>query len=678
MADVAPLNSFTGGELSPTLAGRVDLAKYSQGCSVLRNFIVHPHGGAVKRPGFVLLDEIPGEALLIPFVFNQSQAYCLVFLEGRLRVFTSAGVILGPDGETYEIDSPYTLAQARDLSFAQSADTLFLACWGVPPHRLTRLGHADWRFEEMDFTPPIAAPVIGTPEFVNGAVKSDGSLSPAQLTTPVSYRVSALDEGDRESELSGAATITGPSSNNWQGGDYVKLAWEAVEGASAYRVYKSEYYGKPGFIGSTTATDYMDHNIVASISEGAPRYEPPFGEGSHPGVVGLFEQRLVFGSTPDSPQTIWFSKSGDYGNFAVYEPMMDDSSIQLTVASSEMSSFAWLSALRSLIIGTASMEWEVSSTQGAFTAKTAKATPQSYIGSSKLPPILVGNSLLHVSRSGGVVRNLKYDFGSDSYGGSDLTILASHLFEGRRIVDWTYQRHPDSVIWCVTGDGGLFGLTYMEDHQVAAWHSHVTEGAVISVCSVPGDGRDPLFAAVRRGERHFVEIQAAGGVFLDCASVYEGPPVKTLSGLGHLEGVTVGVVADGAAHGDRVVEGGSITLDRPAARAVVGLRYTSALETMPIEVVNSQGTTQGRKKVVNAVNARLHGTVGGGVSVRGFPMVELKWRTAEPHGTAPAPFTGVKRAPVPAGGDVSVTVGFVHDAPFPANVLSLLPELAVN
>ena len=137
---------------------RVDLAKYGKGCRTLRNFLVQPHGGAVKRPGFELLDVLPGPCALVPFVFNQDQAYCLCFGEHWLRVATHDGFILGQDGQPYQIASPYTLAQARELSHAQSADVLFLACHGARPQRLKRLGHDHWEFEGMVFTAPLPPP----------------------------------------------------------------------------------------------------------------------------------------------------------------------------------------------------------------------------------------------------------------------------------------------------------------------------------------------------------------------------------------------------------------------------------------------------------------------------------------------------------------------------------------
>ncbi len=43
--------NFSGGEISPELFGRVDMAKYSSGCSTLRNFLVAYRGGAMTRPG---------------------------------------------------------------------------------------------------------------------------------------------------------------------------------------------------------------------------------------------------------------------------------------------------------------------------------------------------------------------------------------------------------------------------------------------------------------------------------------------------------------------------------------------------------------------------------------------------------------------------------------------------
>ena len=448
---IALQSDFTAGELAPSLLARVDLAKYSKGCRTLRNFLVQSHGPAVKRPGFELIGELPGPAVLLEFAFNNEQTYALIFGEKWMRVATHDGFVLTEDGEPYQIGTPYTLAQARQISYAQSADVLFIACQGVVPQRLMRLGHASWQFAAMTFSAPIASPTGLSTSFVNGAKKSDGTASPAQLVTPYTYFVTAVDSEGKEGSLSAGASITGPSSNNWQAGDYITLSWAAVAGAEEYRIYKSEFGGRAGYVATIGSTNWQDYNVSPSVSEGAPKYIDPFvldgGITDYPGAVCLFEQRLVFASTPRRPQTIWMSKSGDYGNFATYTPIADDSPIELTIASQEVSSTNWMVPLRSLILGTPGMEWEIagSGNNNAFTAKTAKATPQSYWGSSLKRAMIIGNVILHVSSSGSQVRNLQYEFTSDSYGGTDLSILAAHLLEEQSIVDWAYQKNPDSV-----------------------------------------------------------------------------------------------------------------------------------------------------------------------------------------------------------------------------------------
>lgn len=776
-------SDFTAGELAPSLTARVDLAKYGKGCRTLRNFLVQPHGGAVKRPGFVLLDALPGEAVLVPFVFNAEQAYCLVFGEKWLRVATHNGLVRSGGG-AYQVASPYTLEQARRMSFAQSADVLFIACHGVAPQKLMRHGHADWRFEGMDFSAPLAAPGWSTESggsdanfelafaageayrlagaggtgqgflflpieedlyrqvtaggmlgyewaygngkpaylpdgvddeglpkyarvyeelyrksgqsqagggatFINGAKDSAGDASPAQLVTPYTYYVTALDEDGKESELSAGADITGPASNNWQAGDYVVLNWTTVPGAVEYRIYKAEFGGRPGYIASTGGTTFQDYNVTPSLSEGAPQYEDPFADGDYPGCVCLFEQRLVFASSPNRPQTIWMSKSGDYGNFAVYTPLTDDSPLELTLASSEVALARWMVALRSLILGTTGMEWEIASSQGAFTAKTAKATPQSYWGSSLSRAMVVGNIILHVNSAGCQVRNLQYDFAADSYGGADLSILAAHLLERHAIVNWTFQQNPDSIIWSVRSDGVLLGLTFQNEHQVAAWHRHDTEGAFKAVCSIPYRQEDSLFAVVERGGGFFLERMAErylGGdateaVFLDSALTYSGPPVSAVSGLGHLNGRTVGVFADGRALEPRAVSGGAISLGGSYSTVTAGLLYTADLETMPVEVAGQNGTSVSLKKYINTVNVLFRDSIkvkaGISLALGGFDTVrwqEFRWRPQETD----EPFTGMRQVTLPNAAENIATVCVRSEQPTPATVLAVVSRLEVK
>lgn len=691
-------SDFTAGELSPSLLARVDLAKYSKGCRTLKNFLVQPHGGAVKRPGFELLDALPSEAVLAPFVFNNDQTYCLVFGEKWMRVATHDGFVLGDDDEPYEIATPYTLEQARVLSYTQSADVLFIACHGIPPQKLMRLAHADWRFEAMVFTAPIAAPASVTVSFTNGAKDSSGAVSPAQLVTPYSYYVTAINAAGKESGVSAGANITGPSSNNWQAGDFITFSWSAVPGAEEYRVYRAEFGGRQGYAATVGSLSWQDYNVAPSVTEGAPKYLDPFPNEDYPGAVCLFEQRLVFASSPNRPQTIWFSKSGDYGNFATYTPITEDAPIELTIASQEVSAANWMVPLRSLILGTSGMEWELSG-QGdsAFSAKNAHATPQSYWGSSLKRAMIIGNVILHVSSSGSQVRNLQYDFGSDSYAGTDLSIMASHLLERYKLVDWTYQKNPDSIIWGVRSDGALLGLTFQAEHQISAWHRHDTDGQFTAVCSVPHGYEYSLFAVVYRenakGAAYYLERMAerylggdpSSSVFLDASLTYQGDPITVVTGLEYLEGKTVGIFSEGAVQAPRVVRGGQITLDGPSSLVTVGLLYTSDLETMPVEVVGQQGTSVALKKQINVADIFFHESLGVKVGLStdpgnldGVKWQDVKWRTNEPYGKPPEPFSGIKQVTLPVLAANSQTICVRSELPSPVTVLALVSRIQVN
>ena len=695
---IALQSDFTAGELSPSLMARVDLAKYSKGCRTLRNFLVQSHGPAVKRPGFELIGELPGPAVLLEFVFNNEQTYALVFGEEWMRVATHDGFVLNEDGEPYQIDTPYTLAQAGQISYAQSADVLFIACQGVVPQRLMRLAHDDWKFEAMSFTAQIASPTGLAASFVNGAKKSDDTPSPAQLVTPYTYYVTAVNKDGKEGSLSAGVAITGPSSNNWQAGDYIRVSWAAVSGAEEYRVYKSEFGGRAGYVASVGNTNWQDYNVSPSVSEGAPKYIDPFvldgGITDYPGTVCLFEQRLVFASTPRRPQTIWMSKSGDYGNFATYTPIADDSPIELTIASQEVSSANWMVPLRSLILGTPGMEWEIAGGANAsFTAKSAKATPQSYWGSSLKRAMIIGNIILHVSSSGSQVRNLQYEFTSDSYGGTDLSILAAHLLEKQGVIDWAYQKNPDSIVWAVRDDGVLLGLTFQAEHQISAWHRHDTQGSFKAICSIPHGQEYSLFVVVERDSVFYLERMAkrylggatSGAVFLDCSLTYNGEPVQTLTGLEYLNEKEVGILADGAVLAPRVVRGGQIVLDSPCSVVTVGLLYTADLETMPVEIVAQNGASVGLKKQISTINVTFNESLGvkAGLctdpgNLGGVKWQEVKWRTNEPYGIAVAPFSGVKHLTMPNMAENKLSICIRSDLPTPVTVQSVMSRIEVK
>ena len=98
MARSAPaISTFTAGEISPRLEGRVTIEKYREGLSELTNMIVQPHGGVTRRPGTEYLGEVKNSSnatRLIPFEFKTADTYALEFGDQYMRVFRNGLQVL--------------------------------------------------------------------------------------------------------------------------------------------------------------------------------------------------------------------------------------------------------------------------------------------------------------------------------------------------------------------------------------------------------------------------------------------------------------------------------------------------------------------------------------------------------------------------------------------------------
>ena len=104
--------SFTAGEMSSSMQGRTDFAKYFSAASRIENFVVLPHGPITRRPGTYFASEIKTSAnktRLIPFAFSTTQTYILEFGNQYIRFYKDSGQIVS-GGSAYEISSPYTTA----------------------------------------------------------------------------------------------------------------------------------------------------------------------------------------------------------------------------------------------------------------------------------------------------------------------------------------------------------------------------------------------------------------------------------------------------------------------------------------------------------------------------------------------------------------------------------------
>jgi hypothetical protein len=679
-----PQRSFSGGELAPSLHSRVDLAKYQSGCKTLRNFFVHAHGGASNRPGLKYIATVKDSAArvrLIPFQFSSSQTYVLEFGNLYMRVFTNGAQVLSA-GLPYEIGTPYTTAQLPTLKFVQSADVMTLVHPDHAPRNLSRTGHAAWTLATITLAPALAAPA-GPAATPTGGTGSGSSQT-------YSYKITAVTGETLEESLPSAAATASNYALNPATGTYNTVTWSAVTGAAKYNVYKeANGSGIHGWIGSATALSFTDNNLGPDEADTPPASRDPFASSNNPGAVTYHQQRRVFGASTTAPQTVWLSQSGNYTNFNVSAPSRDDDAVTFTIASAQVNEIRHFVALNDLLVLTSGGEFKVTgggSGGDPITPSAVSVRPQSYRGSSHVPPLMIGETALFVQAKGSIVRDLGYSLDVDGYTGNDLSVLSNHLFEAATIAEWAYAQAPHSIVWAVMSDGLLLSLTYLREHQVWAWTRHDTEGVFESVCSVSEGTEDAVYVAVNRtiggATRRYVErLQSrivntvTDAFFVDSGLTYSGSPATVISGLGHLEGETVAVVADGSVAPSKVVSGGSITLPFPASVVHAGLPYTSEMVTLDLEL-GPRAANKQRRVVEVLVKVERSRALWAGPDAD--HMTEFKQRDAEPYGSAVGLLTGDMRLAIPPAWGRSGSIVVQQRDPLPLTVLAVIPEVDIG
>lgn len=154
LVPVAKTN-FMAGELCPTMQSQVDSPRYAAGMKTLRNAIVLPGGGVMRRPGLEYINMVKpglvGYTRLVSFVFSNGQAYVLEFGHLYVRFYKNGAII----GAPYEVVTPYMAEYGNEilvaLQFSQSANMLVITHPDYQPRILTYYSDADWIFTDYDY-----------------------------------------------------------------------------------------------------------------------------------------------------------------------------------------------------------------------------------------------------------------------------------------------------------------------------------------------------------------------------------------------------------------------------------------------------------------------------------------------------------------------------------------------
>ena len=593
------------------------------------------------------------------------------------------------DDRPLELETPYAAAELPLIKWAQSADVMYLAHPDHPIRKLARSGHRSWSLVEVAW--------------------QDGPYGPVNAAAGLTLQPAATGGL--------GVTVTAAGHAPFVASDLGRLL----------RIKNGTDWGY-GAIAEVVSASEVKVDVRRSFADTTAALDWALGAWSettgYPTTVTFFEQRFAAANTRSQPQTFWLSQSADIENQRPDSlegsaiEVQDDDALDFTIAATRVNAIRWLAPGRQLFMGTAGGEWIIASDGPVLTPSDIDVKQHASHGSADVAPARISNVALFVQRARRKVREFSFNFQSDGYRAPDLTILADHMTRGG-LTELAYQEEPDSLLWCLRGDGQLAALTYLRDQDVVGWSRQILGGRfeegpalVESLAVIPGnaavgsEGRDEVWFLVKR------RIDGATRRSLEVlAGAFEGPersdfadeaawrtalleaqkrafyvdsglsgsfaaPVTSVTGLEHLEGETVAVLADGGVHPERVVAGGQITLDAPAREVTVGLPYGHSFRSLKLAVGAVAGTAVGKIKRVHGVTLVLLHALGGRVGPAEERLEPLIFRgVGDAMDQAVPLFSGELRVAFPGDYGRDPRLVIQGDAPLPFTLLAIAPEL---
>ena len=485
--------NFSVGEMDPLLRARTDLEQYSNGLESAKNVIIHPQGGATRRPGLRRITQlydspVPENFKLIPFQFSRTDTYLLAVQGGRIKVYKD---------DVFQVNvvaADITSAMVPDLKYTQAVDTLIIVHQDMHPKRLVRNSDVSWTFEDLPlsfiptyaFTPHFHYPQFTiTPSAVDGNITltasggttdtgtaQGGSSNTIQLkaatsftglNTPVgmnvtltggtgsgqSKHVHAYDVATKTITIDGTWTTApdattaykvvrfGPSSvgeiiTRRQGGSFNGGQARVVQHVSDTVV---DAVVQIPFFDTTALTNPISGPAVPTESNSAWQaetgYENTWSDTlGWPRTASFYEARLYFGGTALRPNTLWGSKVAQYFDFD-QGTGLDDEGVEATLNVNEFNEITNLNAGPDLQIFTSGGEFVViQEASQPVTPATFMVKPQTQIGSKPgLPVVNIGGSALFIQRQGQSLVSMQYNQEQGGYGTLPLSTLSSHLLK---------------------------------------------------------------------------------------------------------------------------------------------------------------------------------------------------------------------------------------------------------
>jgi len=689
------LNNFTSGEWSPLLAGRSDLEQYSHSAETIENILVTPYGGVTKIPGTHFVAEVKNSAKkvrLIPFEFNVTQAYTLEFGDQYIRFYMDHGQIVHtlesvpawdpgqenfpwdfvkhgdiiyrcilyavgpgvePPNETYwvatdiyEIGAPYLEADLSYLQKEQEADIMYITHSSYPPKKLSRTDHNAWTLTDYI---PREGPLLPTNLDVDSTITPTADSGMAITLNAVNE---IFDEGHRGNFV-------------WRiKNGYVKI----IAFVNTKQVTADVMYGGNLGTGPAATDDWAE--AAWSAYRG------------YPGCITLYEQRLCFAYSPYKPQTIWCTASGNYELMLIGAEAAD--ALVYTLATGQV--IRWIFGDEILFVGTSGGVFHVSSGDTAYALSPTnivvrRRTP---FGCNTIPPVKMGNLLYYIQRNNLTLREYVYEYSSESFLATDVTLLAEHILKPE-VLSIGYQQSPYNLLYCIRSDGEVAVFTRNLIQKVMGWARLPDSGKAESVAVISrATGGDEVWFVYNRtigeGTKRYIEYleefefgSQEDAFFVRSGLSHDGEPISTIEGLRHLEGEEVVILGDGAVFPRETVDAeGRVTIATACEKIHVGLPYKVKGKLQKLEFGSSLGTAQAKIQRIAQLAIKFYRSLGCSYGVEG-KMDILSFRSTSMAMDAPPDlFTGERIIVFPKGYARDIKILIEQDQPLPLTILSMV------
>lgn len=648
------LTDFSGGELSPKLSGRSDLAIYAKGCLELENWMPFSQGGITTRPGskYLGLTKSNLQGRLWGWKLPNGVSYMLEFTATVLRFWKSDGTLFGAP---LELTTPYvTAAACRALTFAVDGNNLFIACEGYSIRKVSWTGSTFTIAEAVIVGNTGAVPFSASGDYP-ACIAGYGQRLWFARSTNQPQTVWASRAGIYAEYRSSAWT----ASTAYELGDIVSN--------DSGKLYRCVSAGTSASSGGPTGTS-------TGITDGTATWDYWCASGS---IDMTYSDRVKYEGEQLTDPASWADPDiPELETVTFYRDVVtDDAAMELTLASDTAVSVNALVAGAVLLVCTAGVEYVIPPDMTALTPE--KLQPSSHFGGAQIQGNLAGGAMLFWQNLG--TRLLEYPTaGATDETVEDLSYHAEHLFSptAGTVVESAYAGIPWPIVYAVRSDGVLCAIAYSKKLGMRAWHRLESGGGGLykSIGVMDGSSRSDVWAIVLRGTYYCVErfdgIEDATAIPLD--SWVDVPTAgATVSGLERLNSTTATIwnVTESAVY-TAAVSAGSLTT--PAAcvgdHLVVGAGYTCTMKTMRLVTDGPWGTGQMRIRKIARVLARV---------LDCYPFKFGRVTTATELETIPitGPYTGDVECPFRGDWSVDTWVMAIQDQPYHSTILALVPEV---